>query len=133
MSERARFDSPGAVMEQMADVYDDLAEKQVDHGKAAGRVAEFQAKIKALTATLHQRTTGTVDERKMATQRALEQSEDWAALQLAEAELAEAKVNFDYLDARRSLLQSALKQFQHDSDAERFGGGRPQRVREPVG
>jgi hypothetical protein len=86
--------------------------------------------VKSLVARLHAQTTGTVEDRKMAVQRQLEQSDDWAAQQLAEAELAGSKVNYDYLDARRSLLQSVLKQFQHDADADRFGRGRPQTVRE---
>lgn len=124
--ERVHFDSPGAVVEEMEKVYDEIAEWQVGHIEAAKSVATYRSKIKALTATLHSQTKGTVDERNMATQRLLEQSDEWAALQLAEAELAGCKVAYDYFDSRRSLLQSVLKQFQHDADADRFGRGRPQ-------
>lgn len=124
--ERVRFDSPGAVVAEMENVYDEIAELQVGHIEAAKEVARLAARIKSLTARLHSNTSGTVEERKMAVQRQLEQSDDWATLQLAEAELAGSKVAYDYLDSRRSLLQSVLKQFQHDADADRFGRGRSQ-------
>jgi hypothetical protein len=115
------------VVDEMGAVYDELAELQNGHIEAAKEVARLTSKMKALTARLHQGTTGTVDDRKWATQRQLEQSDEWATLQLAEAELAGCKVAYDYLDSRRSLLQSVLKQFQHDAQADRFGSGRPQR------
>jgi hypothetical protein len=125
--ERIRFDSPGVVIDEISLVYDELAELQNGHIEAAKEVVRLTSKMKALTARLHQGTTGTVDDRKWATQRQLEQSDEWATLQLAEAELAGCKVAYDYLDSRRSLLQSVLKQFQHDAQADRFGSGRPQR------
>ena len=122
--DRIRFDSPGAVVAEIESVYDAIAELQVGHVNAAKDVARLRAEIKALTSRLHQQTSGTVDERNHATQRALEQSDQWAALQLAESELAGCKVDWDYYDSRRSLLQSVLKQYQHDADADRFGRGR---------
>lgn len=124
--ERIRFDSPGTVIDEMGAVYDEMAELQNGHIEAAKEVARLQGVIKALTARLHQKTDGTVEERRMKVQRMLERADDWATLQLAEAELAGCKVAYDYLDSRRSLLQSVLKQFQHDADADRFGRGRPQ-------
>lgn len=124
--QRVRFDNPGAVVGEMEQVYDEIADWQLGHINAAKSVATYKSKIKALTAQLHNKTTGTVDERNMATHRLLEQSDEWAAMQLAEAELAGCKVAYEYLDCKRSLLQSVLKQFQHDSDADRFGRGRPQ-------
>jgi alkylated DNA nucleotide flippase Atl1 len=126
--ERVRFDSPGSVVDEMESVYDLIAELQVGHVEAAKEVAKLQGRVKALTARLHDRTHGTVEDRKMQVQRMLEQADEWASLQLAEAELAGCKVDYDYLDARRSVLQSVLKQFQHDAAADRFGSGRPQRV-----
>lgn len=124
--ERTRFDSPGVVIDEMSLVYDELADLQNGHIEAAKEVARLSARIKALTARLHGQTDGTVEDRKMKTQRLLEQADEWASLQLAEAELAGCKVAYDYLDSRRSLLQSVLKQFQHDADADRWGRGRPQ-------
>lgn len=124
--ERIRFDSPGTVIDEMGAVYDEMAELQNGHIEAAKEVARLQSVVKALTARLHQQTEGTVEERRMKVQRMLEQADEWATLQLAEAELAGCKVAYDYLDSRRSLLQSVLKQFQHDADADRFGRGRPQ-------
>lgn len=124
--ERVRFDSPGAVVQEIESVYDEIAELQNGHIEAAKEVARLGAVVKSLTARVHGRTDGTVEERKMQTQRLLEQADEWASLQLAEAELAGCKVAYDYLDSRRSLLQSVLKQFQHDANADRFGRGRPQ-------
>src|SRR3954447_13291001 len=83
--ERIRFDSPGAVVEEIETVYDEIAELQTGHIEAAKEVARLSAVVRSLTARLHQRTSGTVEERKMQTQRLLEQADEWATLQLAEA------------------------------------------------
>jgi hypothetical protein len=124
--ERVRFDSPAWSSTRSAPSTTSSPSFRTATSKRP-RKSRLTSKMKALTARLHQGTTGTVDDRKWATQRQLEQSDEWATLQLAEAELAGCKVAYDYLDSRRSLLQSVLKQFQHDAQADRFGSGRPQR------
>lgn len=116
--------NPAAVLDAMGVCFDSFGESMNGHAKAAKAVKHWKGQVSALTAALTRRAEGKdAEARKQWVQELVHQSQQWAALQVADAQLAEYDTAYEYLSKQGSLLQSILKRFETERWEGRFGKG----------
>jgi hypothetical protein len=126
--ERINVDNPAAVVAAMGEVYNALSERGPHHAAAKKAIKHWAGQVQSLRAALYPHAEGKDSAaRKEFVEHLLHQSEQWANLKISEALAAEYDTEFDYLDTQRSILQSILKRYEFEANADRFGRGRSQR------
>jgi hypothetical protein len=118
-----KTDSPGAVMDALGRIDDDLAELAIEHAKLTGYCRSMKDYLKTLNAVLFEQAEGSsAKEREFVAQALMHEHEDYKSYLVHTKRLGELDVQFNYLDTRRSIGQSVLKQMQRDAD-EKMGRG----------
>lgn len=115
-------DSATAICQRLAKIEDRLAFVTNEVARCAYWRKKHTSHLAKLAANLYPQTTGTIPERKAATDKLLALDPASDSLEEAEAQYAKYRQEWDGLDSRRSILQSCLKV--HTGEREpRFGEG----------
>lgn len=122
----------GPVIRALGRIDDDLAEQANAHAEKTGYVRSMKQYITTLEAALFDqfdKTLSATERREMA-KSALHENEEYQKYLAAVRELGKLDTMFQYLDTRRSIGQSILKQLQREAD-EKYGQGAGQHGTQP--